>query len=1061
MIPQEHLPRGLHSLQEKDNDDAGKPETGQEQVFLRLNLWKTSLAFKSTEREDSPQMSRRRGFYRRSQDDKLHFILFLNVINLFPLSTLQDSTTSYDLIQHYEGCKTTFITGWSVFNGTWTRKGPVALRASSSQDCIHLLLLTWGSLLFTTRIMDTEKETTTPTTLTTPSNNKTTTKTSSTSKTSSTTSSPSLAVRSSTRKKNVSSTVFFDCDRCQERFYSPNTLLRHHQSVHNKVKAVKRDHQGHHHHHEGQSKHTQTSTSSSLLDIRDMKRHERKGHYFSPDDPRDVAFFSSVSQKIAYNLLHHVDGKVDPKTKKTTAINASTVMTETPSIDLSFYNFPVKTSTCKSMSSRVREEEAKSGFLREICSLKKSNPGVSLLAATSTSTATTSQSSEALLVVTRNEDQPYDLSLPSSRSRQTSFDNEPLCLTKKQNQGSKELYQQQSSREKQKQLYICTVCNQRFPTRLAFFEHAMNNHPNTIYSYILIDSNSNIPDHLLCWRHDSPSGLLKSCDVSFYPSGEQGMQENTTNQEVTESVKCTRCSTAFTSRSSLREHVLDCARQARKEQKARGVVSQYKGYVTVLEPLVKEEDRLDEEEKDKKKDTQSTSDGSYTTRSGKKRALAIDLASSSNKSDDASTSKSSKKKKLGNKKTLVAQVTLSGQAVEAAMKALSPTLKKTRVESQEVSEEPRPETTSVISSDNQLPKINKLFIKKSHLCKKCGKKFAFTDSLKKHAQSCTNKAVTNANKRLLRQRFKSIISTKMKATAKAAKVTEAANKGMTSKSNNNKTEEPNNHDDEASPKDVEEDKEIKTEEVAEESNPEVENEGNKVQEVFVRQNDSLYAFKGSPAQHHSCPYCRRGFTYLANFRKHIKAICPIKQQEDDKKKKLLESSTSESSQQQTPTTGFKFNLNSVGTKSKFKTFSCPDCHRIYFSYLEMLKHRLSHKLSNNETGDSTTTSVLSQIKTELASSVSSLSSNISVPDTVKSAPDSHDDLLSLEEKAARDALALTHMPDRRRSSHWGYLFLPLILQCLSVWHLFTRLGFGMEILFGFFSLINSNDRAFW
>lgn len=55
----------------------------------------------------------------------------------------------------------------------------------------------------------------------------------------------------------------------------------------------------------------------------------------------------------------------------------------------------------------------------------------------------------------------------------------------------------------------------------------------------------------------------------------------------------------------------------------------------------------------------------------------------------------------------------------------------------------------------------------------------------------------------------------------------------------------------------------------------------------AKQEYTAYAFKGSPAQFHSCPYCQRGFTYLANYRKHIKGICPIRQQIEDRKKVLL------------------------------------------------------------------------------------------------------------------------------------------------------------------------------
>ncbi|CAG2172787.1 unnamed protein product [Oppiella nova] len=224
----------------------------------------------------------------------------------------------------------------------------------------------------------------------------------------------------------------------------------------------------------------------------------------------------------------------------------------------------------------------------------------------------------------------------------------------------------------------------------------------------------------------------------------------------------------------------------------------------------------------------------------------------------------------------------------------------------------------------------------------------------------------------------------------------------------------------------------------------------------VKQENPQFAFKGSPAQHHSCPYCQRGFTYLANYRKHIKSICPIRQQIDEKKKQVIEdsaqqlnadgsttgsankliktelpptlvytpsslsvrsqiedtvltllrdqtkqdqilqssedlvkfkstpkgtddSSVGQQSAQSGDTEGnanesvkddsnadskgdessnqTKDNVNnneltqsstktpSKGSSFRFRTFPCNICHKIFLSYVAMLKHRLSHKLS--------------------------------------------------------------------------------------------------------------------
>ena len=177
----------------------------------------------------------------------------------------------------------------------------------------------------------------------------------------------------------------------------------------------------------------------------------------------------------------------------------------------------------------------------------------------------------------------------------------------------------------------------------------------------------------------------------------------------------------------------------------------------------------------------------------------------------------------------------------------------------------------------------------------------------------------------------------------------------------------------------------------------------------IKQDHPLFAFKGSPAQHHSCPYCQRGFTYLANFRKHIKAICPIRQQMEEKKKiqqKLGEGTSMASTSTSGETSSAinsnnSFNLSSDGTKSKFKTYTCNICHKIYFSYLEKMKHQLSHKLTNSVEDSSTVKSTSENISSDSACNSRKVSTD-------------SDELLSLEEQAAREALAQTHVGDRRK-----------------------------------------------
>jgi hypothetical protein len=223
----------------------------------------------------------------------------------------------------------------------------------------------------------------------------------------------------------------------------------------------------------------------------------------------------------------------------------------------------------------------------------------------------------------------------------------------------------------------------------------------------------------------------------------------------------------------------------------------------------------------------------------------------------------------------------------------------------------------------------------------------------------------------------------------------------------------------------------------------------------VKQENPMFAFKGSPAQHHSCPYCQRGFTYLANYRKHIKSICPIRQQIEEKKKQVIEDSNEQevngvkvkselsvptvvytpsslsirsqiedtvltllrdqtkqdqilqSSEElvkskstdesvQSSSTDIAINSSNASnetemsdeskstesdkTKDKkketsspgkgsyrFRTFSCSICHKIFLSYVTMLKHRLSHKLSDGSANDDNNNSNANQ---SIASTIS-------------------------------------------------------------------------------------------
>ncbi|XP_022243640.1 uncharacterized protein LOC106461082 [Limulus polyphemus] len=127
-------------------------------------------------------------------------------------------------------------------------------------------------------------------------------------------------------------------------------------------------------------------------------------------------------------------------------------------------------------------------------------------------------------------------------------------------------------------------------------------------------------------------------------------------------------------------------------------------------------------------------------------------------------------------------------------------------------------------------------------------------------------------------------------------------------------------------------------------------------------------------QTHKCSVCRRTFSYLANYRKHIRDVCPAAKEVEEKKdvnllnlqgKKETEfgsgvspSTLSVRGQIQNSVLGIlraqtkqqeMMNISKEEQKSatspRFHTFSCNICHKIFFSFLKLLQHSMSHKLS--------------------------------------------------------------------------------------------------------------------
>ncbi|KAH7958740.1 hypothetical protein HPB49_004396 [Dermacentor silvarum] len=95
--------------------------------------------------------------------------------------------------------------------------------------------------------------------------------------------------------------------------------------------------------------------------------------------------------------------------------------------------------------------------------------------------------------------------------------------------------------------FICSVCASKFSSRKAIDEHKINNHPNVVCTHVEIEGEKEVPPEL-CWTFTSPVGFLQS-NTAAMRADPVPAQEN---------LVCTKCSSSFTSRVDLHQHILDC-----------------------------------------------------------------------------------------------------------------------------------------------------------------------------------------------------------------------------------------------------------------------------------------------------------------------------------------------------------------------------------------------------------------------------------------------------------------------------------------------------------------------
>ncbi|XP_065291360.1 uncharacterized protein [Dermacentor albipictus] len=95
--------------------------------------------------------------------------------------------------------------------------------------------------------------------------------------------------------------------------------------------------------------------------------------------------------------------------------------------------------------------------------------------------------------------------------------------------------------------FICSVCASKFSSRKAIDEHKINNHPNVVCTHVEVEGENEVPPEL-CWTFTSPVGFLQS-NTATMRADPAPAQEN---------LVCTKCSSSFTSRVDLHQHILDC-----------------------------------------------------------------------------------------------------------------------------------------------------------------------------------------------------------------------------------------------------------------------------------------------------------------------------------------------------------------------------------------------------------------------------------------------------------------------------------------------------------------------
>lgn len=471
-------------------------------------------------------------------------------------------------------------------------------------------------------------------------------------------------------------------------------------------------------------------------------------------------------------------------------------------------------------------------------------------------------------------------------------------------------------------LFVCYACGESVSTLEDMENHKINNHPNVQCNHLEIECPKDIS--LDVFKHNcSSTGLLKSCMVP--PS-----------LISVEKLTCTKCQQTFEVSADLHSHMLECG-----------------GYT----------DKSPRKNKHKRHKSQKKS-----VSRGMKRKLEVGIAIKKGHDKDATI-------------PVINQVDTEGSIPKSSY--LCSWCQKCF---HNHSSYDRHNKICVQKNADKSKEINK-DVRLQHSCPYCARSFTYLASLKKHVLDCLTYSSNKTKKAKIRSR---ISSAGQKPQLESSDSCSSNEMSVDQLETTEMLFEASTEDSSISgAKGVQEDVDNITVKVEKsESCNDSEEEILKILRQYKyieserEEKDSEINVKEEKRdqQTYSCPHCKRTYTYMANFKKHVKDACPLRKDattNDNTKLNEENSPTlkieaieadvislnneekssgnsdilSHSNMKENSTTDIIVSKQKQVECSRLKPMDCPVCHKIFFSYVKLLQHQLLHKLNSNESDE--------------------------------------------------------------------------------------------------------------